>query len=60
MYLVKVKIPVNNIITDALAYGKENKNDYIIIDTAGRLQIDEKLMDELKNVEETLNQMKLY
>ena len=47
------QIPVNNIITDALAYGKENKNDYIIIDTAGRLQIDEKLMDELKNVEET-------
>ena len=43
---------VNEIITDALVYAKENGNDYIIIDTAGRLQLDEKLMDELKNVED--------
>ena len=43
---------VNEIITDALVYAKENNNDYIIIDTAGRLQLDEKLMDELKNVED--------
>ena len=43
---------VNEIITDALSYAKENNNDYIIIDTAGRLQLDEKLMDELKNVED--------
>ena len=35
---------VNEIITDALSYAKENNNDYIIIDTAGRLQLDEKLM----------------
>lgn len=44
---------VNEIIKDAFIYAKENKNDYIIIDTAGRLQIDEKLMDELKDVENT-------
>ena len=43
---------VNEIITDALSYAKENNNDYIIIDTAGRLQLDENLMDELKNVED--------
>ena len=43
---------VNEIITDALIYAKENNNDYIIIDTAGRLQLDEKLMDELKSVED--------
>ena len=43
---------VNEIITDALVYAKENNNDYIIIDTAGRLQLDEKLMDELKSVED--------
>ena len=43
---------VNEIITDALSYAKENNNDYIIIDTAGRLQLDEKLMDELKSVED--------
>ena len=43
---------VNEIIIDALSYAKENNNDYIIIDTAGRLQLDEKLMDELKSVED--------
>ena len=44
---------VNEIITDALIYAKENNNDYVIIDTAGRLQLDEKLMNELKSVEDT-------
>ena len=39
------------IINHALTYAKENKNDYIIIDTAGRLHIDEALMDELKEIE---------
>ena len=43
---------VTDIIADALVYAKENSLDYIIIDTAGRLQIDEKLMNELKEVEE--------
>ena len=43
---------VNEIITDALSYAKENNNDYIIIDTAGRLHLDEKLMNELKSVED--------
>ncbi len=41
---------VNEIITHALDYAKENKNDYIIIDTAGRLHIDEDLMDELVGI----------
>ncbi|KRL77074.1 signal recognition particle protein [Ligilactobacillus equi] len=40
------------IVRRGLALGREKKNDYIIIDTAGRLQIDEKLMDELKNIKE--------
>ncbi len=44
------KNPVE-IINHALTYAKENKNDYIIIDTAGRLHIDESLMDELKEIE---------
>lgn len=48
----KDNVTVNEIITDALFYAKENNNDYIIIDTAGRLQLDEKLMDELKSVED--------
>ncbi|MCR5787984.1 MAG: signal recognition particle protein [Bacilli bacterium] len=39
-----------DIATNALSYAKENGYDFIIIDTAGRLQIDENLMDELKNI----------
>lgn len=45
------QIEVTKIVSDALEYAKENKNDYIIIDTAGRLHIDEPLMEELKDVE---------
>lgn len=45
------KNPVE-IITNALKYAKENSNDFVIIDTAGRLQIDEKLMDELVSISE--------
>ena len=43
------KDPVE-IVKDALEYAKENKNDYILVDTAGRLQIDEALMEELINI----------
>ena len=46
------KEKVTNIVENALNYAKENNNDYIIIDTAGRLHIDEDLMNELKEVEE--------
>lgn len=42
---------VTEIVTDALEYAKTNSNDYVIIDTAGRLHIDDTLMDELKDVE---------
>ena len=43
--------PVKEIVSDAFLYAKENNHDFIIIDTAGRLHIDESLMDELKTVE---------
>jgi len=46
------KKEVNTIVKNALAYAKENGNDYVLIDTAGRLHIDEALMDELKGVVE--------
>ncbi|MHA3825589.1 signal recognition particle protein [Mycoplasma sp. Z463D] len=45
-----VDVPAETIVQNALAYANENKNDLIIIDTAGRLAIDEKLMDELANI----------
>ena len=38
------------IVKNALEYAKENKYNYVLIDTAGRLHIDEELMDELKNI----------
>ncbi|MGN1337763.1 MAG: signal recognition particle protein [Candidatus Coprovivens sp.] len=41
---------VNEIVSHALDYAKENGNDYVIIDTAGRLHIDEALMDELEGI----------
>ena len=43
------------IVKEALDYAKENKNDYIIVDTAGRLHIDEELMNELSDLSEILN-----
>lgn len=46
---------VTKIVSDALEYASNNKNDYIIIDTAGRLQIDEGLMQELKDVDELVH-----
>ena len=44
---------VVEIINNALEFAKTNGNDYIIIDTAGRLQVDETLMAELKRIEDT-------
>ena len=43
------------IVKEALDYAKENKNDYIIVDTAGRLHIDEELMNELSDLSAILN-----
>jgi len=34
---------------------KEQGNDYVLIDTAGRLQIDEALMDEIKNIHDAVD-----
>ncbi len=38
------------IAKESLKYASENGNDIIIIDTAGRLHINEELMDELENI----------
>ena len=37
---------------NAINYAKENSFDYVLIDTAGRLHIDEDLMEEVKNISE--------
>lgn len=38
------------IVTKGLEQARENRNDYVLIDTAGRLQIDATLMQELHDV----------
>ena len=40
---------------NAIKYAKENGYDYVLIDTAGRLHIDEELMDELENIYNEVN-----
>ncbi|KRM89215.1 signal recognition particle protein [Liquorilactobacillus vini] len=55
----QIEVPVFSLGTDTspveivrqgLASAAEKKNDYVLIDTAGRLQIDEKLMAELAQI----------
>lgn len=43
------------ISSNAIKYAKENGFDYVLIDTAGRLQIDEILMEELFNIQKSIN-----
>lgn len=40
---------------NAIKYAKDNGYNYVLIDTAGRLQIDESLMDELDNIQKKVN-----
>ena len=40
---------------NAISYAKENGYDYVLVDTAGRLHIDEALMDELENIRTEIN-----
>lgn len=44
------KVNPVDIAKASLAFAKENGNNVIIIDTAGRLHIDENLMEELQNI----------
>lgn len=40
---------------EAISYAKDHGNDIVILDTAGRLHIDEELMDELKNIKKKVD-----
>lgn len=40
---------------NAISYAKENGYDYVLVDTAGRLHIDEALMYELENIRTEIN-----
>ena len=43
------------ISNNSIKYAKENGFDYVLIDTAGRLHIDENLMVELENISKNIN-----
>ncbi len=45
----------SDISREAVSYAKDHGNDVIIVDTAGRLHIDEDLMNELKELKSVLN-----
>lgn len=49
------KISPVDIASAALEHAKKNNNDVILIDTAGRLHIDENLMEELININDRVN-----
>ena len=42
------------IASAAIEHARKNGNDVVLLDTAGRLHIDEALMDELKNIKATV------
>ena len=49
VYSEDIKDPVK-IAQNAVEYAKENGYNYVLIDTAGRLHIDEELMEELEEI----------
>ncbi len=48
------KNPVE-IARNAIAFAKQNKFDVVIVDTAGRLSVDEKMMQEISDVREAIS-----
>ena len=50
------KDPVE-IAKNAMEYAKENDYNYVLIDTAGRLHIDDVLMEELNNIQKEIQPM---
>ena len=54
VYSENIKDPVE-ISKNAINYAKENGFDYVLIDTAGRLHVDEKLMEEVCNIKSSVN-----
>ena len=49
------KVSAVEIATESIKHARENGNNVVIIDTAGRLHIDEALMTELEDVKKAIN-----
>ena len=54
------KVSPVEIAKQAIEKAKEDHHDYVLIDTAGRLHIDEELMDELEQVKETAQPEEIF
>lgn len=48
------KNPVE-IAKNAISYAKQNNHDLVIVDTAGRLAVDEQMMDEIEAIKNAIN-----
>ena len=44
-----------DIAKEAVSYARQHGHDMVFLDTAGRLHVDETLMEELKNIKSTVN-----
>lgn len=51
---IENKNPVE-IARNAIEFAKKNRNDVVIVDTAGRLAVDEEMMKEIENVKKAIN-----
>ncbi|XP_022742986.1 signal recognition particle 54 kDa protein, chloroplastic-like isoform X1 [Durio zibethinus] len=55
VYTAGTEVKPSEIAKQGLEEAKKKKTDVVIMDTAGRLQIDKAMMDELKEVKKVLN-----
>lgn len=54
MFEMGTENPVH-IAEEAVKFAKDHGNDYVFLDTAGRLHVDEQLMEELQNIRSTVH-----
>ena len=59
VYSEESKNPVK-VAKNAVVYAKDNKYDVIVLDTAGRLHVDEEMMTEISNVAKAVTPHQIY
>ncbi|NIP23860.1 MAG: signal recognition particle protein [Phycisphaerae bacterium] len=59
VYAEESKNPVK-VAKNAIKHARENNNDVVILDTAGRLHVDEEMMVEVANVAKAVNPHQIY
>ncbi len=48
------------VATNSIKYAREHENDVVVLDTAGRLHIDEEMMSEIADVAKAVNPHQIY